>query len=306
MRKPASGAQGASSVLTASLSRTSHPAATQTPREGVEPAAGDTTYSDNGAKISRRAIMNMMVSAAAVAASSVAVAAHEANEGDAELLALVKELSDWKPIYEQVSAAYQAVGDRLDALRPPRPSELRKRHMDFLNLRHWRHDISNDDARNCYFPDEIEKKLRGVQQVKWNWASDADTEGHKWEDIWDNEEAAPVAAYKHLFKCEPDPKKQARADEILAAHDRYSAAVEAVKADIGYREAEKQLNEVYFERVLPLQERIADLEPQTLAGVRAKAQYLLDWWFEDQSDDEMTEYDKLICDVVVGVARLVA
>jgi hypothetical protein len=55
---------------------------------------------------------------------------------------------------------------------------------------------------------------------------------------------------------------------------------------------------------------LIDTEAQTAAGLRAKASVLpVEWFFEDSdrdSDYEPTEYEKLVSDVVLGVAEMTA
>jgi hypothetical protein len=92
---------------------------------------------------------------------------------------------------------------------------------------------------------------------------------------------------------------------VNEAMDADDARCSALKAKIGFAEAETHMNDIYFNRVEPLQKIFVDTEAQTTAGLRAKASVLVEWFFDEsdgESEREPTEYEKLVSDVVLGVA----
>jgi hypothetical protein len=69
--------------------------------------------------------------------------------------------------------------------------------------------------------------------------------------------------------------------------------------------SKNRVNEIYSDQVEPLQKIIVDAEAQTTAGLRAKASVLVEWFFDESDSDnerEPTQYEKLVSDVVVGIA----
>jgi hypothetical protein len=124
-----------------------------------------------------------------------------------------------------------------------------------------------------------------------------------------DEMARPKDEFLPLFESEPDDRKQRRLNEALAAMDEDDTKCEALKAQLGFHEIENHLNDIYFNQVLSAQRIVIDTEAQTAAGLRAKASVLVEWFFEDSdrdSDYEPTEYEKLVSDVVLGVAEVTA
>jgi hypothetical protein len=150
------------------------------------------------------------------------------------------------------------------------------------------------------------KGLRGVPQLRWKFVG---PDGSMSQDMWDNEGARPKEDFQHLFESDPDERKQQRLNAAIEAQDIHDERCRALKSEIGFDVAEAQLNDIYFNQVMPLQKMVVDSEVQTTAGLRAKAAVLVEWFFEDSDRDEeyeMTEYEKLVSDVVNGLAEIAA
>lgn len=67
------------------------------------------------------------------------------------------------------------------------------------------------------------------------------------------------------------------------------------------------MNDIYFNQVVRLQELVINTPARTPAGVRAKARMAVEWFFEETSEAEyaeMTEYDRLVADIINGVAEV--
>jgi hypothetical protein len=92
----------------------------------------------------------------------------------------------------------------------------------------------------------------------------------------------------------------------VAALDACKAQVDAIKDQIGFHDVEDRLNDIYFNHFIPLQELVIRTPARTSAGVRAKARMAVEWFFEETSEAqyaEMTEYKRLVADIVNGVAE---
>lgn len=120
---------------------------------------------------------------------------------------------------------------------------------------------------------------------------------------WDDDLGRPKDEFIHLFKSVPDDRKQRRLNEALKAADEHKVICEALKIKTGFRDAEDHLNSVYFKQIIPAQKVIIDADPSVPGAIEAKASLLLEWFFEERSEEEkLCDYDNLVCDVVCGVA----
>jgi hypothetical protein len=234
--------------------------------------------------------MNVFVGAAALTATSTPVHAGV----DATLIAALEKLRELKPVYDGAQARFDETWSVYNSSRPAWPAALRWRPMDGLNIRPWK---TKDGT--ILDPTDL-AKMRDVPQLSWEYIGPEDAET---ADIWDAGLARPKDGFLHLFKSEPDELKQRRLDEALRAADEHRAVCDALKIKTGFREAEDHLNDVYFNQIIPIQKVIIDADPSTPGATQAKAALLVEWFFEDRSDDqELNDYDKLVCDVVCGVA----
>lgn len=115
------------------------------------------------------------------------------------------------------------------------------------------------------------------------------------------------AEHLHLFTSSPDERRQHRLNEAVAALDAYTAEVDAIKEQISFHEVEDRLNDIYFNQIVPLRGAVIKTPARTPADVRAKARMAVEWFFEETSEAEyaeMTEYDRLVTDIVNGVAEI--
>lgn len=238
--------------------------------------------------------MNMMVSATAIAAASPAFAAVEADSG---IVDAVSKLHDLKAVYDEAQARWDEVYAQFSQRRPEKPEAMEWRPCDSLNVSHY------GKKKSYYCPFDLNKK-RGVQQLTWTYGG---PEHCMPAGSWDDENARPKPEYVHLFTSRPDERRQKRLDEAVAALDIYTAEVDSIKAQIGFHDIEGRLNDIYFNQVVPLQELVIKTPARTLAGVRAKARMAVEWFFEETSEaeyDAMTDYDRLVSDIVNGLAEI--
>ncbi|MVT52514.1 hypothetical protein GPL17_18700 [Bradyrhizobium yuanmingense] len=238
--------------------------------------------------------MNMMVSATAIAAASPALAV---VEGDSDILDAVTRLHGLKAVYDEAQARWDEVYAQFSQRRPEKPAAMEWRPCDSLNVSHY------GKKKSYYCPFDLNKKRR-VQQLTWTFIG---PDHCMPAGAWDDENARPKAEYVHLFTSHPDERRQKRLDEAVAALDVYTAQVDSIQSQIGFREVEDRLNDIYFNQVLPLQELVIKTPARTAAGVRAKARMAVEWFFEETSEGEyaeMTDYDRLISDIVNGLAEI--
>ena len=289
----ANGATGAGLFSTSSPKQESGPSAYQVGQANPE-LNTRSNIPDPGVQISRRSIMNMMVSATAIAAASPALAAAET---DSEILAAVARLHELKPDYDAAQARWDEVYAQFRQRRPEKPEALRWNPCDSLNVKHVGRE------RPFYCPFDLNLK-RDVAQLTWTYVG---PEHCMPVGAWDSENACPKAEFIHLFTSTPDERRQHRLNEAVAALDVHTAQVDALKEQIGFHEIEDRLNDIYFKQVVPLQDAVIKSAALTPAGVRAKARMATEWFFEEKSDAEyaeMTDYDRLITDIVNGIAEI--
>lgn len=239
--------------------------------------------------------MNMMVSATAIAAASPALAAVEA---DSAILDAVTRLQELKPAYDAAQARWDEVYGQFTQLRPEKPAALRWRPNDWLNVDHV-----GRGEKNFYCPFDLRRK-RDVPQLNWTYIGPDQCAP---TGSWDDANARPKDEYLHLFESTPDERRQQRLNEAVTSLDAYTAQVEAIKDQIGFHGVEDRLNDIYFKQVLPLQELVIKTPALTPAGIRAKARMAIKWFFEEKAEaeyTEMTDYDRLVTDIVNGVAEI--
>lgn len=136
-------------------------------------------------------------------------------------------------------------------LKPAPPETLfRNPRIDF-DLR-GAETIQHGDGRWWYGKRRSIARLRATKQVKQDWA---------------NCERMPEGV---LCGYAPDPKAQARADEIVAAWDTWSRACADIEMRIDLPVAEERARSL-FEAYEDLRDELLHTSATTVAGVRAKA-----------------------------------
>ncbi|WOH70660.1 hypothetical protein RX330_20395 [Bradyrhizobium sp. NDS-1] len=236
--------------------------------------------------------MNMLVGATALTATATPV--HAAP--DTTLITALEKLRELKPVYDAAQARWDETFPVYHKSRPAWPEALRWCPMDGLNIRPWK---TKDGT--ILDPTDL-AKMRGVPQLAWEYIG-PDVAGPSSME-WDIELAQPKEQFVHLFKSVPDEWKQRRLDEALKAADEHKAICDELKIKTGFRAAEDHLNDVYFNQVVPTQKIIIDADPATPGAIQAKAALMVEWFFEDvpEGGAEMTDYDRMVVDVVCGVA----
>jgi len=182
---------------------------------------------------------DLFANATLASSANLAVAqALAANHPDAEIIALAVE-------YEQAKAAREVSSNILEEAEaryvgPEIPAALMPRHGDPLSF------------RPCRTHDGILWYMNLVATFR----------------------KAPVTRPATTDDGErievPYPQAQARADEIVAAHDRWKADCDQAKAECGLAAADEEDTRLNV-RMWELHDALVAMQPKTIAGVQAKA-----------------------------------
>jgi len=225
---------------------------------------------ENNTLVSRRHFLRAGTAAVAISATAAPVAV-AASHPDAELLALGRQWEESAAALDANRTAFDAAEERIEQIEILEPEELFQQPQDFsLGLidAHTRHD-----GRRWYVYDRIDD-LRTKPRMKQDWSQV--TKGPKGEQF-----CAWV----------PDPKAQARADEIVAAYDRWQAALAKAEEDSGLAAAEaehRRLETINSD----LRERIALMPARTIEGLAVKARIYA--WFLDGMDQIESEFERQV------------
>jgi hypothetical protein len=198
--------------------------------------------------------MNMLVSTAIAGTAVPAAVAEAASGDDLKLTALAGQLVALLERQKEATAIHSKLYEEYQASAPERPAVLRWRLGDPAGPQETFDTASS--KRWCH-PFWI-KQLRGVEQRRY-WFVGTDEEARTikgTEFAWGGR---PDESIAHLYRSEPDPQLQKRADELLAAQDAFDAADEAAAEAAGYIAA----SEIFY--------RMSDLEASSLEGLRSLA-----------------------------------
>jgi hypothetical protein len=200
----------------------------------------------------------------AVPASAAHLAAAEAlavHHPDAELIGLAAEYETARQAREAHLAVLLAVEEAYSD--PETPRELFARSGDPFSFR----PCQRHDGR-CWYRNQIEE-FRAVPRTYCG------------------------VVYNGEVVRRPDPIAQRRADEIVAAFDRWDAACKQARIDSGLEALDEEDDRLY-ERMWALHDRIVEAVPTTFAGIAAKARAstlrhkLFETGEENESDTALT------------------
>jgi hypothetical protein len=241
-------------------------------------------------RVSRRGIVSGLLGVGALAAAAVPSLAADAgapfgDHPDRKLFGLAREYEAALKIEQAADARMIAISEAYEAAAPMMPDVLRHRildHTDFsFPMRSGGCKISDDDG-DFYTYAEVEKLRARPQKRLTGYVIDLTT-GVKTP-------ATAVTPYKEVLQerhlwGEPWPEAQARADEIVAAWDRHTAAHDALEASLGYDAAE----EAYYDAVRAREAigaTIAAERATTLAGLRIRAAIVAARYEDDDLEPE--------------------
>ncbi len=201
--------------------------------------------------------------------------------GDQEIIRLAARVFDLLPAYRAASEASNAAYDELERRRPSYPDEL-----------FWR--IHDPVPRS-----EIEVERNGKTYLICN-LGDIELLKEKppmlWERVGDERSTSsdfdrmgyPRPACSHLWRGRPDAKRQARANELIAAADLWNRQYDELVAELNCDGLLAKFEELGAE-IDMLVQQLESLRAYTLPALRAKAavfaQHLFDWDHDSQIDE---------------------
>jgi len=207
----------------------------------------------------------------ASAAHLLAAEALAAHHPDAELIGLAAEYENAMRTREAHSAVLLAAEQAYRA--PEEPAELFARSGDPISFRPCR----RHDGRWWYRNQVAE--FRAVPRTYCG------------------------VVYNGEIVRRPDPIAQQRADEIVAAFDRWDSACNQAKLDSGLEALDEEDGRLY-DRMWVLHDQIVEARPETLAGVQAKARASLLRHHRFESQDECCSDTELALSIVRDILRL--
>lgn len=243
--------------------------------------------------------MNMMVSAAAIAAATPALAA--TTSPDQELIDLAQDLMDRLPELQAATLKSDEAWHAFEARKPARNDVLKWRPGDDVGY-YWE-DLPDGKRLLWCNPIDI-AALRGVRQYDWSLPEENEAaffalpEEHQLRNL-----GVPHERVQHLFFKTPSALKQNRLNKLLAALDEHTAACEALKDELGCHEAAARAEQL-IGPVWEIAERMEAIEATSLAGLQAKAKVLLYWYWGGETDIEDTQAAEIVKGLVN--ARLAA
>jgi len=225
--------------------------------------------------------MNMMVSATAIAAATPTLAL--AASPDQELIDLCQQLLELLPSHNAVTDRNVELWQQFDERKPARGDVLRWCPADPVG--YHMQTLGNGKCRVWCDLFEIEA-LRGVVQHDWTLKEENRAE---FDALPEEEQLShlgqPHPNAQRLFSKKPSKWKQNRVNKLLAALDEYRDRCDALKAEMGLQEAD-DLAEAWHDQIMGILDRIEAIKPQTLKCFQAKTKMLLNWYWEDQDEDD--------------------
>ncbi len=216
--------------------------------------------------------MNLIVTAMSLASATAfaepsivpatSIAALSPDNPDAELVALCQEtLTAWRNM-EAAIADSDAAEETYKARTPMRPAALRWNPTDPIGneLEYTGHKR----AQLWCNSEQIEER-RNVPCTREEFIGT-----HEEWDLLPVDAPPPPDLQARLFAQIPNETDQKRFDEILAAHDAYTAQLAALRRDTGLDAADAHYDEACA-RYNDLEQRVIDSTAATVDGIRAKA-----------------------------------
>jgi hypothetical protein len=114
-------------------------------------------------------------------------------------------------------------------------------------------------------------KLRRVPQYDWRLLEQHEAEFSALpEEDRLTDLGAPKPHVQHLFSKKPSKYKQDRINQLAAALDEYTAACDALIAELGIPEAD-DVTEKLWDEIFEIAHPMKSIEPTTIQGLQAKA-----------------------------------
>jgi hypothetical protein len=233
--------------------------------------------------------MNMIMrSTAAVAFLDSGATAAEtmgpSGHPDAELITIASAAINLSRLCDEANAVADNLREPFYERRPERPTELKARPTDggITHISYERdHRTEAEHSNKCWCRVDDREALSSARQMKWefigsdeDWGNLKTNQGNDPDNQWLKDEKGnlqPPKNEQHLWEWRFAPHLQQRADEILKAHDRHTADINALRAELGLDVAEAHANHL-FAQLRILEWKIEKLSAKTIDGLRAKAE----------------------------------
>jgi hypothetical protein len=177
-------------------------------------------------------------------------------EPDSQLLEIARLLEQLQPAYAAASREESRLIEIYYANRPERPPEMEVRHLDALGVDFDYQRLPNGNWLRRYSSPGV-AELRASPRVQQEFIATAAQWATKPTDV-------------SLYVWAPDPRGQARAEEVISACDAWEAECEAYKQLIGLTEAQRIATE-FSDRDDALYDALLAIPAKTLTGLAAQA-----------------------------------
>ena len=276
-------------------------------REATEPETVPATCKTQagGQGVSRRTLMNMLVSSSLVGSSVVAqVPTLAENSTDHRLIELVDLVT---AAAEQERSAYErcsAVCTQYESLKPERPNALRWRMTDPVWISHEAEDLPNGKVRLWCSPLDIIRAKRATAPLVSHYefiGAEADEIAIRDSDFDDTKRPyAPKPHIAHLYEPKVREADLERWNEIVAAYDEHDAACMALQARLNLDELCDQCDEASG-KTYNLYREATEIQTSSLAGLQAKAAILIAHGWRGGIDQDELEVDDMVRSIVAGL-----
>lgn len=231
-----------------------------------------------GVSVSRRVFMNSVAVLPIVATPSIAHSLDQLPPDDRRLVELAARVESLQPAYQRACDACEAAWDAYLEQKPQRPSELAWRPGDPVNYDIDQVDITLEHPYQLqrrgrlWCSDADIEKLRGKPLMRWDFVG-TDEEWERDESHRFDRDRRPLPQCAHLWREIEDHERQPRADELVAALDRWQLELEELRRKLRVDELDERSEQLHAE-LRAMWKKMLELRATTLEGVQAKARVL--------------------------------
>lgn len=209
----------------------------------------------------------VLVAGSLASVAAIPFGAQAAPAADADLIALGREFLAVGSRINELEPQAAEIWDKFDSLAPSMSDALRVRSTDWLGV-----ETYQKGKHRWYGPTAIES-LRSTPRTKRKFNGTQEDWNNIPQGPLTEEQQAELAAF---YVDVPDPKRQARADEVVAAWDAWQAERHRIARELGLQDVTKAVDDLYA-HLNGLGDALLARTPSTLAGFIVQAQAAA-WW----------------------------
>ena len=176
------------------------------------------------------------------------------------------------------------------AALPSYPAEMKRRFSDALGI-----DVVRRADGEYYYPDSV-LELREAPRMR----SEFIGSDEEWAAL-PSDRPAPPELRERLWAEVTDEDRQRRAEEVIAACDRYNAEVAGLEKALGYDTARDAADEAY-NLAFDLEEKILGLAAKTVDGFSAKARIVRSYYDRGLTEEALEEEERHIA-IALSIVR---